>query len=58
VSLADIPSSTPRSKALAKELKRHGFAFTGPVTVYATLLACGAVDDHLELCFRRGAYGS
>jgi DNA-3-methyladenine glycosylase I len=58
VTLADIPSSTPQSKALAKELKRLGFSFTGPVTVYATLQACGAVDDHLELCFRRGAYRS
>ena len=58
VTLADIPSSTPGSKALAKELKRQGFTFTGPVTVYATLQACGAVDDHLELCFRRGAYRS
>jgi DNA-3-methyladenine glycosylase I len=58
VTLADIPSSTPRSTALAKELKRLGFRFTGPVTVYATLQACGVTDDHLELCFRRGAYGS
>ena len=58
VTLADIPSSTPGSKALAKELKRHGLTFTGPVTVYATLQACGVVDDHLELCFRRGAYRS
>jgi DNA-3-methyladenine glycosylase I len=58
VTLADVPSSTPGSKALAKELRRHGFAFTGPVTVYATLQACGAVDDHLQSCFRRGAYAS
>ena len=56
--LAEIPSWTPGSKALAKDLKRHGFSFTGPVTVYATLQACGVVDDHLELCFRRGAYRS
>jgi DNA-3-methyladenine glycosylase I len=56
--LADVPPWTPQSKALAKELKRHGFSFTGPVTVYATLQACGVVDDHLELCFRRGAYRS
>jgi DNA-3-methyladenine glycosylase I len=56
--LAEVPSSTPGSKALAKELKRFGFSFTGPVTVYATLQACGVVDDHLELCFRRGAYRS
>jgi DNA-3-methyladenine glycosylase I len=58
VTLAEIPASTPGSKALAKELKRLGFAFTGPVTVYATLQASGVVDDHLELCFRRGAYRS
>jgi DNA-3-methyladenine glycosylase I len=58
VTLAEVPSSTPQSKALAKELKRFGFSFTGPVTVYATLQACGVVDDHLELCFRRGAYRS
>jgi DNA-3-methyladenine glycosylase I len=58
VTLAEVPSSTPGSKALAKELRRLGFTFTGPVTVYATLQACGVVDDHLELCFRRGAYRS
>jgi DNA-3-methyladenine glycosylase I len=56
--LADVPSWTPASKLLAKELRRHGFSFTGPVTVYATLQACGAVDDHLESCFRRGAYAA
>ena len=58
VTLADVPSWTPGSKALAKELKRNGFSFTGPVTVYAALQACGVVDDHLESCFRRGAYRS
>jgi len=58
VTLADVPSWTPESKALSKELKRHGFSFTGPVTAYATLQACGVVDDHLESCFRRGAYRS
>ena len=58
VTLAEIPASTPGSKALAKELKRLGFTFTGPVTAYATLQASGVVDDHLELCFRRGAYRS
>jgi len=56
VTLAEVPSRTPQSTALAQELRRHGFSFTGPVTVYATLQACGVVDDHLELCFRRGAY--
>jgi DNA-3-methyladenine glycosylase I len=49
----EIPASTPASKALSKELKRHGFVFTGPVTAYATMQACGIVNDHLAGCFRR-----
>lgn len=56
VTLADLPSATPESKALSAELKRHGFVFTGPVTMYATLQASGVVDDHLSGCFRRGAW--
>ena len=54
--LADVPASTPAAKACASELRRQGFTFTGPVTVYATLQACGVVDDHLAGCYRRGAY--
>jgi DNA-3-methyladenine glycosylase I len=54
--LDDIPSSTSASKALSAELRRRGFRFTGPVTVYATMQACGIVDDHLAGCFLRGAY--
>jgi DNA-3-methyladenine glycosylase I len=49
-SLAELPSVTDESKALAKELKRRGFAFVGPTTVYALMQACGLVDDHLEGC--------
>ncbi|WP_242885338.1 DNA-3-methyladenine glycosylase I [Actinomadura litoris] len=52
----DVPASTEGSKALAKELKRHGFRFLGPTTVYALMEACGLVDDHLSGCHRRGAY--
>jgi DNA-3-methyladenine glycosylase I len=58
VTLEEVPSWTPQSKALSRELRRRGFSFTGPVTAYATLQACGVVDDHLEACFRRGAYRS
>jgi DNA-3-methyladenine glycosylase I len=47
----DVPSSTPESKALAKELKRRGFAFVGPTTAYATMQAVGMVDDHLAGCY-------
>jgi DNA-3-methyladenine glycosylase I len=54
--LADLDSATAESKALSRELKRRGFTFTGPVTVYSTMQACGLVDDHLADCFRRDAY--
>ena len=46
----DVPASTPGSAALAKDLKRRGFTFVGPTTVYSLLQACGLVDDHLTGC--------
>jgi DNA-3-methyladenine glycosylase I len=52
-SLADIPPSSPESKALSKELRRRGFTFTGPVTAYATMQSCGVINDHLAGCFSR-----
>jgi DNA-3-methyladenine glycosylase I len=52
--LADVPAQTPVSKQLAKTLRAAGFAFTGPVTVYASMQACGLVNDHLAACFARG----
>lgn len=50
---ADLPAVTRDSAALAKELKRRGFRFVGPTTAYATMQACGLVDDHLSGCFVR-----
>ena len=50
---ADIPVQTPASKTLSAELRRNGFTFIGPVTAYATMQACGIVNDHLADCFRR-----
>jgi DNA-3-methyladenine glycosylase I len=50
---AGVPSLTDGSKRLAKELKRRGFAFVGPTTVYATMQAAGIVNDHLAGCFVR-----
>lgn len=50
---ADMPSVTDESKQLAKELKRQGFAFVGPTTVYSTMQAVGVVNDHLAGCFVR-----
>jgi DNA-3-methyladenine glycosylase I len=46
----DLEATTPESKALAKELKRRGFVFVGPTTLYATMQAIGLVNDHLEGC--------
>ena len=51
----EIPAETPESVAVAKELKRQGFRFVGPTTVYAFMQAAGLVDDHLEGCHRAGA---
>lgn len=47
---SDVPASTPASAALARELKRRGFTFVGPTTVYSLLQACGLVGDHLTGC--------
>jgi DNA-3-methyladenine glycosylase I len=55
VTLADVPDSTAASRACARELRKLGFRFVGPVTVYSTMQACGIVDDHLSGCFRRHA---
>jgi len=49
----DLPSSTPESVALSKELKRAGFRFVGPTTVYAAMQACGVVNDHIAACYVR-----
>jgi DNA-3-methyladenine glycosylase I len=49
---ADVPSTSANSIALAKALKLNGFVFVGPTTMYATMQACGLVDDHLAGCFR------
>ena len=43
----DVPATTPETVALARELKRRGFKFVGPTTLYALMQACGLVDDHL-----------
>ena len=53
--LATLPASTPESLALSKELKRAGFRFVGPTTVYAAMQACGIVNDHIARCHVRTA---
>jgi DNA-3-methyladenine glycosylase I len=55
--LEDVPALTPASSALSKELKRRGFRWVGPTTVYAAMQACGVVNDHLSGCWVRGEVG-
>ncbi len=49
-----IPATTPASDALARDLKRRGFAFVGSTVAYAFMQSVGLVDDHLPGCFRYG----
>jgi DNA-3-methyladenine glycosylase I len=56
--LADVPAWTSASRALSKDLRSRGFRFTGPVTAYATMQACGLVNDHLAGCFCRDSAGA
>jgi DNA-3-methyladenine glycosylase I len=51
----DWLAATPESTALAKSLRRAGFRFVGPTTVYAAMQACGVVNDHLATCWVRDA---
>jgi len=50
--LKDFPAQTPESEALAKDLKKRGFSFLGPVICYAHMQATGMVNDHTVDCFR------
>lgn len=53
--LKDIPTKTPASVALAKQLKKDGFKFIGETTCYAFMQAVGMVNDHVAECeFRNG----
>ncbi len=50
--LSDIPAVTEESAALSKELRRRGFRFVGPTTMYALMQSAGLVDDHVAGCWR------
>jgi DNA-3-methyladenine glycosylase I len=51
--LGDVPPTTAEAKALSAELRRRGFKFVGPTTVYAAMQALGVVNDHLQGCHWR-----
>jgi len=52
-SLKEIPTQTPLSKAISKDLKKRGFSFVGPTIIYAFMQAVGMVNDHTMRCFKR-----
>lgn len=47
-------STSPAAQALSRELKRRGWRFVGPTTVYAFMQAMGLINDHVEDCVIRG----
>ncbi|UFU06013.1 DNA-3-methyladenine glycosylase I [Ruania halotolerans] len=51
-SFADVPAVTPESTAMSKALRKRGFRFVGPTTMYALMQSAGMVDDHIEGCWR------
>lgn len=50
--LKDYLVTTPEAEALAKDMKKRGFKFLGPTTLYAHMQAVGLVDDHMQGCFK------
>ena len=49
---SQIPAITPQSEAFSKDMKKRGFRFLGPTTIYAHMQATGMVNDHVIDCFR------
>ncbi|MFB6878622.1 DNA-3-methyladenine glycosylase I [Streptomyces sp. NPDC056323] len=54
---AEIPTTSPQSRALSKALRAQGFAFVGPTTMHALMEAIGIIDTHLLDSHRRGSSG-
>lgn len=54
---ADVPTQSPESVALSKALRKKGFSFVGPTTMFALMEAIGMVDTHLLDSHRRGSSG-
>ena len=52
-SLREVPSTTPLSDVISKDLKKRGFKFVGPTVVYAHMQATGMVDDHVANCWKK-----
>jgi DNA-3-methyladenine glycosylase I len=52
VDMSQLPTKTELSVRISKDLKKRGFSFVGPTTIYAHLQATGLVNDHVTGCFR------
>ena len=50
--MKQVPTNTPESDAMSKDLKKRGFRFVGSTICYAFMQAVGMVNDHLTDCFR------
>ncbi|MEH0111250.1 DNA-3-methyladenine glycosylase I [Tersicoccus sp. MR15.9] len=55
--IAEIPTTSPESRALSAALRARGFRFVGPTTMFALMEAVGIVDTHLVDSHRRGSSG-
>lgn len=55
--MEQVPTRSPESEQLAKDLKKRGFTFVGPVTMYALMESTGILDTNLVGTWRRGASG-
>ena len=53
-SMKQVPPRTLLSDAMSKDLKHHGFRFTGSTICYSFMQAAGMVNDHVVACFRHG----
>jgi DNA-3-methyladenine glycosylase I len=49
----EVVTASPESESLSKELRKLGFSFVGPTTMYALMQSIGMVNDHAPGCFRR-----
>uniref|UniRef100_UPI0040495E58 DNA-3-methyladenine glycosylase I n=1 Tax=Flavobacterium sp. TaxID=239 RepID=UPI0040495E58 len=51
--MIEVPAFTPLAEKICKDLKKRGFKFIGPTTMYAHMQATGMVNDHLMDCWKR-----
>lgn len=52
----DIPTASKEAEAMSKDMRKRGFGFVGPTTLYAFMQGCGMVNDHLVGCRARGNF--